>query len=222
PTSAKPPPIQKPSLTPTGPPTLRKRDSKSKDLGPVQPVAPQASDASKTKDKDDPYRAFFTYKCRSLLCHFSLSGTASPINGPLKLSSPVPKSRLVEGSEFLNEEDSTKEGLVSSLNGKSSQWSFEELIDTNVHSKTRPLIESEDCNQVLINCDGSADGTRVAFEDKGTSISTLHSSNQPIEAMSVLKCIIVMKVVQTQFSNLRMMFLMTAFSPCPVFPFSGH
>ncbi|MEQ2214260.1 hypothetical protein XENOCAPTIV_028580 [Xenoophorus captivus] len=163
PTSAKPPPIQKPSLTPTGPPTLRKRDSKSKDLGPVQPVAPQASDASKTKDKD---------------------GTASPINGPLKLSSPVLKSHLVEGSEFLNEEDSTKEGLVSSLNGKSSQWSFEELIDTNVHSKTRPLIESEDCNQVLINCDGSADGTRVAFEDKGTSISTLHSSNQPIEAMS--------------------------------------
>uniref|UniRef100_A0A096LSU2 MAP7 domain containing 3 n=1 Tax=Poecilia formosa TaxID=48698 RepID=A0A096LSU2_POEFO len=53
PASAKPPPIQKPSLTPTGPPTLRKRDSKSKDLGPVQPVAPQAAEASKTKDKDD-------------------------------------------------------------------------------------------------------------------------------------------------------------------------
>ncbi|KAM7417409.1 hypothetical protein PAMA_017184 [Pampus argenteus] len=53
PTSTKPPPIQKPALTPTGPPTLRKRDSKSKDLCPVQAVASQSSDASKTKDKDD-------------------------------------------------------------------------------------------------------------------------------------------------------------------------
>ncbi|XP_042348683.1 MAP7 domain-containing protein 2 isoform X8 [Plectropomus leopardus] len=97
--------------------------------------------------------------------------------------SPVPKGRLVEGSEFLN--DSAKVGLVSGLNGKSNQWSFEELIDLNVHSKTRPLIEAEDCNQVLINCDGSTDGTRVAFEDKGTPV-TLHSSNQPIEALSEL------------------------------------
>ncbi|MED6273544.1 hypothetical protein CHARACLAT_007487 [Characodon lateralis] len=368
PTSAKPPPIQKPSLTPTGPPTLRKRDSKSKDLGPVQPVAPQASDASKTKDKDDSKttgtnsaaeaakilaenrRLMREQKEReeqlriqkeeeerqrkeeeerlaeearlkrleeekrlaeerkikeeeeallaeeerkrmeeeealrqaelqkereeaeakaqeeaervrqerdrimqqnqqermerkkrieeimkrtrkgdqndlkrddddkyaqengdeddvtmvgdqdSLSSGDAVVSQEGGMNGnpetedkensngttaeETQAGSPVPKSCLVEGSEFLNEEDSTKEGLVSSLNGKSSQWSFEELIDTNVHSKTRPLIESEDCNQVLINCDGSADETRVAFEDKGTSISTLHSSNQPIEAMS--------------------------------------
>ncbi|XP_070693545.1 ensconsin [Pempheris klunzingeri] len=98
--------------------------------------------------------------------------------------SPVPKGRLVEGSEFLIEQDSAKVGLVSGLNGKSNQWSFEELIDLNVHSKTRPLMEAEDCNQVLINCDGSSDGTRVAFEDKGTPVNTLHSSNQPIEALS--------------------------------------
>ncbi|KAF3838605.1 hypothetical protein F7725_010373 [Dissostichus mawsoni] len=82
--------------------------------------------------------------------------------------SPVPKGRLVEGSEFLNEQDSAKVGLVSGLNGKSNQWSFEELNDLNVHSKTRPLIQAEDCKQVLISCDGSSDGTRVAFEDKGT------------------------------------------------------
>uniref|UniRef100_A0A3B4YGA5 MAP7 domain containing 3 n=1 Tax=Seriola lalandi dorsalis TaxID=1841481 RepID=A0A3B4YGA5_SERLL len=98
--------------------------------------------------------------------------------------SPVPKGHLVEGSEYLNEQDSAKVGLVSGMNGKANQWSFEEFIDLNVHSKTRPLIEAEDCNQVLINCDGSSDGTRVAFEDKGTPVNTLHSSNQPIEALS--------------------------------------
>ncbi|XP_053284155.1 ensconsin isoform X1 [Pleuronectes platessa] len=97
--------------------------------------------------------------------------------------SPVPKGRHVEGSEFLNEQDSAKVGLIPGLNGKSNQWSFEELIDLNVHSKT-PLIAAEDCNQVLINCDGSSDGTRVAFEDKGTPVNPLHSSNQPIEALS--------------------------------------
>uniref|UniRef100_A0A1A7X1B1 MAP7 domain containing 3 n=1 Tax=Iconisemion striatum TaxID=60296 RepID=A0A1A7X1B1_9TELE len=101
----------------------------------------------------------------------------------IQAGSPVPKGNVVEDSEFLNEQDSTKAGLVSSLNGKSNQWSFEELIDVNVHSKTRPLMESEDCNQVLINCDGSTDGTRVAFEDKGMPVNSLHSSNQPIEAM---------------------------------------
>ncbi|XP_024117749.1 MAP7 domain-containing protein 2 isoform X7 [Oryzias melastigma] len=94
--------------------------------------------------------------------------------------SPVPKGHLIEGSEFLN--DSTKVGLVSSLNGKSNQWSFEELID--VHSKPRPLMEAEDCKQDMINCDGSSDGTKVAFEDKATPPNTLHSSHQPIEAMS--------------------------------------
>ncbi|XP_041653012.1 ensconsin isoform X6 [Cheilinus undulatus] len=96
--------------------------------------------------------------------------------------SPTPKGRLVEGSEFLNEQDASK--VVTGVNGKSNQWSFEELIDLNVHSKTRPLMEAEDCNQVLINCDSSSEGPRVAFEDKGTPVNTLHSSNQPLEAMS--------------------------------------
>uniref|UniRef100_A0A3P8SC64 MAP7 domain containing 3 n=1 Tax=Amphiprion percula TaxID=161767 RepID=A0A3P8SC64_AMPPE len=382
PTSSKPSPIQKPSLTPTGPPTLRKRDSKSKDLCPVQVVAPQSSDASKTKDKDDSKSgtnsaaeaAKILAENRRLMreqkekeeqlriqreeeerlrkeeekrlaeearvkrleeekklaeerkikeekearlaeeervklaeeealkqaelqkereeaeakaleeaervrqerdrimqqnqqermerkkrieeimkrtrkgdqndlkrdddkssqenedgvdeinCEtkthtddlameaekdeYDLScGEPAPREEPLgsvngksetddkennngtsteetQAGSPVPKNRLVEGSEFLNEQESAKVGLVSGINGKSNQWSFEELIDLNVHSKTRPLIETDDCNQVLINCDESSDGTRVAFEDKGAPINTLHSSNQPIEALS--------------------------------------
>uniref|UniRef100_G3PYV7 MAP7 domain containing 3 n=1 Tax=Gasterosteus aculeatus aculeatus TaxID=481459 RepID=G3PYV7_GASAC len=352
PASAKPPPIQKPALTPTGPPTLRKRDSKSKDLCPVQALSPQASDSNKTKEKDDPKastgtnsaaeaakilaenrrlmreqkekeellrvqreeeeklrkeeemrlaeearlkrleedkklaeerkiqdeedarlaeeervrmaeeeavkqaelqkereeaevkaaeeaekvrlerdrimqqnqqermerkkrideimkrtrkgdqsdmkvsshsvaesqavrydernasvaslekhhlfrislktlssmsvrsglelrRAYWAFACLLL---FLWSPPPPP---PTTSCSPVPDSRLVEGSEFLNEQDSAKVGRVSGLNGKSTQWSFEELLDLNVHSKALPLIES-------------SDGTRVAFEDKGT------------------------------------------------------
>uniref|UniRef100_A0A1A8GA30 MAP7 domain containing 3 n=1 Tax=Nothobranchius korthausae TaxID=1143690 RepID=A0A1A8GA30_9TELE len=381
PTSAKPPPIQKPSLTPTGPPTLRKRDSKSKDLGPVQAVASPSSDSCKTKDKDDAKPATGTNSAAeaakilaenrrlmreqkereeqlriqkeeeeklrkeeekrlaeeaqqkrleeekrlaeerkikeeeearlaeeervrmaeedaikqaelqkereeaeakaleeaervrqerdrimqqnqqermerkkrieeimkrtrkgeqndlkrdddkssqedgedgldllgetktemddittetdkdSVLSDEPVESREEPVgsvngqseaedkenNGTdtdeIQAGSPVPKGNLVENSEFLNEQDSTKSGLVSSLNGKSNQWSFEDLIDVNVHSKSRPLIESEDCNQVLISCDGSTDGTKVAFEDRGTPINSLHSSNQPIEAM---------------------------------------
>ncbi|KAM4621679.1 uncharacterized protein map7d3 isoform 2-T2 [Polymixia lowei] len=99
--------------------------------------------------------------------------------------SPVSKSRLVEGSEFLNEEDSTEVPLVPGLNGKPGPWSFEELIDLNVHAKGRPLIEAEDCNRGLIDCDGAhPDGPRVAFEDKGTPVNAMHSSSQPIEALS--------------------------------------
>ncbi|XP_077956767.1 uncharacterized protein map7d3 isoform X19 [Gasterosteus aculeatus] len=384
PASAKPPPIQKPALTPTGPPTLRKRDSKSKDLCPVQALSPQASDSNKTKEKDDPKASTGTnsaaeaakilaenrrlmreqkekeellrvqreeeeklrkeeemrlaeearlkrleedkklaeerkiqdeedarlaeeervrmaeeeavkqaelqkereeaevkaaeeaekvrlerdrimqqnqqermerkkrideimkrtrkgdqsdmkgdggdddkpdneeegddYETQSQSdgmamedddkdeCGLSSGEPEARREEPLgsvngeqeahdkennngrstaesQAVSPVPDSRLVEGSEFLNEQDSAKVGRVSGLNGKSTQWSFEELLDLNVHSKALPLIEAEDCNQVLIHCDESSDGTRVAFEDKGTPVGTLHSSNQPIEAL---------------------------------------
>lgn len=85
----------------------------------------------------------------------------------------------MEGSDFKENEDSNKLGLVPGLNGKSNQWSFEGLIDMNGHSNSRPLIEAEDCSQVSMNCDGSSDGTRVTFEE-----SALHSAAQPIEALS--------------------------------------
>ncbi|KAG7465107.1 hypothetical protein MATL_G00172750 [Megalops atlanticus] len=56
--TSKPPPIQRPALTPTGPPTLRKRDSRPKENLPLQPVAPVSPEnppanvtpTSKTKD----------------------------------------------------------------------------------------------------------------------------------------------------------------------------
>ncbi|XP_016302014.1 ensconsin-like isoform X1 [Sinocyclocheilus anshuiensis] len=82
-------------------------------------------------------------------------------------SSPPPKSCLMEGSEFVNED--SKVNLVQGLNGKGGCWSFEELIDLGVHAKSKPLMD-----------DGSPEGPRVAFEEKTSSI---HPA-QPIEALS--------------------------------------
>uniref|UniRef100_A0A667WN27 MAP7 domain containing 3 n=1 Tax=Myripristis murdjan TaxID=586833 RepID=A0A667WN27_9TELE len=125
------------------------------------------------EEGEDPINCETKGKCfiQSPSCHFdgwiyvSLCSllTCLPLS---PLFSPVPKGRLVEGSEFLNEQDSNKVGLVPGLNGKTGTWSFEEFIDLSVHSKGRP------------------EGTRVAFEDTGSTVNTLHSSNQPIEALS--------------------------------------
>ncbi|KAA0709367.1 Ensconsin Microtubule-associated protein 7 [Triplophysa tibetana] len=83
------------------------------------------------------------------------------------MDSPTPKSCLMEGSEFVNE-DSTVD-VVAGLNGKGGPWSFEELIDLGVHAKSKPLID-----------DGSPQGPRVAFEEKTSSIHP----GPPIEALS--------------------------------------
>ncbi|XP_017562572.1 ensconsin isoform X1 [Pygocentrus nattereri] len=91
---------------------------------------------------------------------------------PPAISNSCPKTRLVEGSEFVNED--SKLGL----NGKAGPWSFEEFIDLGVHPKGRPLKVPEGCNQGLIDCDGGPEGPRVAFEDK-----SLHPP-QPVEALS--------------------------------------
>uniref|UniRef100_A0A3B4E669 MAP7 domain containing 3 n=1 Tax=Pygocentrus nattereri TaxID=42514 RepID=A0A3B4E669_PYGNA len=93
-------------------------------------------------------------------------------NGPSAADNSCPKTRLVEGSEFVNED--SKLGL----NGKAGPWSFEEFIDLGVHPKGRPLKVPEGCNQGLIDCDGGPEGPRVAFEDK-----SLHPP-QPVEALS--------------------------------------
>ncbi|XP_050983984.1 LOW QUALITY PROTEIN: ensconsin [Labeo rohita] len=82
-------------------------------------------------------------------------------------SSPPPKSCLMEGSEFVNED--SKVNLVPGLNGKGGSWSFEELIDLGVHAKSKPLMD-----------DGSPEGPRVAFEEKTSSIHPAQS----IEALS--------------------------------------
>uniref|UniRef100_A0A8C2WH60 MAP7 domain containing 3 n=1 Tax=Cyclopterus lumpus TaxID=8103 RepID=A0A8C2WH60_CYCLU len=355
PTSAKPPPIQKPALTPTGPPTLRKRDSKSKDLCPVQAVSPQSSDSNKTKEKDDPKASTGTNSAaeaaKILAENRRLMREQKEREEQLRVQREEEEKlrkeeemRLAEEARLLrleeekklaeerkiqdeedarlaeeervrmaeeeavkqvelqkereeaeakaleeaervrlerdrimqqnqqermerkkrieeimkrtrkgdqsdlksdagdddkqeNDEDEEDEGEdcdtqsqsddtgmedekyesgeaqrkepLGSVNGKPETDDKEnnnglstaetqavslvpksrlvedsEFLNEQDAAKALPLIKAEDSNQVLINCDGSSDGTRVAFEDKGTPVNTLHSSNQPIEALS--------------------------------------
>lgn len=69
------------------------------------------------------------------------------------------------------------------LNGKAGSWSFEEFIDLGVHTKGRPLMEPDACNQGLIDCGVGPEGPRVAFDDKSAPVNSLHPA-QPIEALS--------------------------------------
>lgn len=83
----------------------------------------------------------------------------------------------MEGSEFVNED------CKMGLNGKAGSWSFEEFIDLGVHTKVRPLMEPDACNQGLIDCGVGPEGPRVAFDDKAVPVNPLHSA-QPIEALT--------------------------------------
>ncbi|XP_076877324.1 LOW QUALITY PROTEIN: uncharacterized protein map7d3 [Brachyhypopomus gauderio] len=80
------------------------------------------------------------------------------------LSDSCLKTRLVEGSEFVNEDSKV------ALNGKAGPWSIEELIDLGLHPKG------------LIDCDGSPEGPRVAFEESAPVKPLLPAP--PIEALS--------------------------------------
>lgn len=83
----------------------------------------------------------------------------------------------MEDSEFMNED--SKMGM----NGKAGSWNFEEIIDLGVHTKGRPLMKPDICNQGLIDCGVGPEGPRVAFDDKSAPVNSLHPV-QPIEALS--------------------------------------
>ncbi|KAI5630071.1 MAP7 domain-containing protein 3 [Silurus asotus] len=101
---------------------------------------------------------------------------------PTAISNSYTKTHLVEGSEFVNQD------CNMGMNGKAGSWSFEEFIDLGVHTKGRPLMEPETCNQGLIECGVAPEGPRVAFDDKSAPVNSLHPA-QPIEALSALKFI---------------------------------
>ncbi|XP_041111945.1 ensconsin isoform X2 [Polyodon spathula] len=90
----------------------------------------------------------------------------------------TPKSMLVESSEFLHVNEDDKVGRLPNLNGKSGSWTFEELIDLGVHSKTA-VITVDSMNQNLIDIAGIPEGPKVAFEDK-----TVMAMSKPMEAVS--------------------------------------
>ncbi|XP_067313748.1 ensconsin isoform X8 [Pseudorasbora parva] len=90
------------------------------------------------------------------------NGNGPSTEDPSVDSSPPPKSCLMEGSEFVNED--SKVSLVPGLNGKGGPWSFEELIDLGVHAKSKPLMD-----------DGGPEGPRVAFEEKTSSVHPVQS-----------------------------------------------
>lgn len=102
-------------------------------------------------------------------------------------ASPLAKEMVIENSEILhvNEADHPI-GFISSLNGKSTTWSFEEIIDLGVHPKTTRLssdsLAAEISTQNLRDVAAVPTSPRLTFEEE----STVNNLIQPIEAASEL------------------------------------
>uniref|UniRef100_A0A8C3ITA6 MAP7 domain containing 3 n=1 Tax=Chrysemys picta bellii TaxID=8478 RepID=A0A8C3ITA6_CHRPI len=105
----------------------------------------------------------------------------------LKDYSPSAKEMVIQNSEILhvNEADRTI-GLIQNLNGKSNAWTFEEIIDLGVHSKSTKLssdsITADNCNENLNDAATVPSSPKLAFEDNGT----VNSLTKPIETASEL------------------------------------
>ncbi|XP_053896226.1 MAP7 domain-containing protein 3 isoform X10 [Malaclemys terrapin pileata] len=103
----------------------------------------------------------------------------------LKDYSPSAKEMVIQNSEILhvNEADHTI-GLIQNLNGKSNAWTFEEIIDLGVHSKSTKLssdsITADNCNENLNDAATVPSSPKLAFEDNGT----VNSLTKPIETAS--------------------------------------
>ncbi|XP_074818819.1 MAP7 domain-containing protein 3 isoform X6 [Natator depressus] len=105
----------------------------------------------------------------------------------LKGYSPSAKEMVIQNSEILhvNETDHTI-GLIQNLNGKSNAWTFEEIIDLGVHSKSTKLssdsITADNCNENLNDAATVPSSPKLAFEDDGM----VNSLTKPIETASEL------------------------------------
>ncbi|XP_051514728.1 MAP7 domain-containing protein 2-like isoform X14 [Myxocyprinus asiaticus] len=112
--TSKPPPIQKPALTPTVPPTLRKRDSKPKEMSPMVPVTPQSPDTSTPSSAPAP-------KTKEDSSSKSIAGTSSAAEASKILAENRRLAREQKEKEeqlrIQKEEQESAEGpLVSCLN----------------------------------------------------------------------------------------------------------
>ncbi|XP_014818573.1 PREDICTED: MAP7 domain-containing protein 3 isoform X7 [Calidris pugnax] len=100
--------------------------------------------------------------------------------------SSYPAKEMVMGDSVelgVNEADHTI-GLTQNLNGKSSLWTFEELIDVGVHSKSTKLssdsISAGNCHQNLNDAATIPSSPQLAFEEDGA----VNSLTKPIDASS--------------------------------------
>ncbi|XP_060126346.1 ensconsin isoform X4 [Zootoca vivipara] len=98
-----------------------------------------------------------------------------------KEASPPAKDMVAENSEILlvNEADRSA-GFLSNLNGNSTAWNFEEIIDLGIHPKT--TIAAEKAAQSLKDAAVVPASPRLAFEDG----SPRNSFTNPIETASEL------------------------------------
>ncbi|XP_025047642.1 MAP7 domain-containing protein 3 [Alligator sinensis] len=113
-------------------------------------------------------------------------GRSLPVN-QLQDSSPPAKEMVIQNSEILhmNETDHTV-GLIQNLNGKSNAWTFKEILDLGVHSKSPRLssdsIPADNCHQNLNDAATLPSGPKLAFEEDGA----VNPPTKPIEAASEL------------------------------------
>nr|XP_028571783.1 MAP7 domain-containing protein 3 isoform X5 [Podarcis muralis] len=99
----------------------------------------------------------------------------------VKEASPPAKETVVENSEIscVNEEDGST-GFLSNLNGKSTTWNFEEIIELGVHPKT--TMAADKATQSLKDAAVVPASPRLAFEEE----SPVNSLTKPIETASEL------------------------------------
>ncbi|XP_066496157.1 MAP7 domain-containing protein 3 isoform X5 [Tiliqua scincoides] len=100
-------------------------------------------------------------------------------------ASPVAKETVIENSEILHVNEADRPiGFISSLNGKSTAWSFEEIIDLGVHPKTTRLssesLAAERSTQNLKDVAAVPMSPKLTFEEE----STVNNLIQPIETAS--------------------------------------
>ncbi|XP_062998199.1 MAP7 domain-containing protein 3 isoform X5 [Elgaria multicarinata webbii] len=100
-------------------------------------------------------------------------------------ASPLAKETVIENSEILhvNEADHPI-GFISNLNGKSSAWNFEEIIELGVHPKSTRLssdsIAADMSTQNFKDATAVPSSPKLAFEEE----SAMNSLTKPRETAS--------------------------------------
>ncbi|XP_069468906.1 MAP7 domain-containing protein 3 isoform X2 [Ambystoma mexicanum] len=99
------------------------------------------------------------------------SNEESPSDEMQPQHSSLASKENIQNTEILQGNEDEAIDLVQNRNGKSSSWTFEEIIDLGVHSKPTKLpsdsITINNCNQDLIDADFIPTIPKLAFEQDG-------------------------------------------------------